>query len=105
MASIVMVMRRTTSDPLIVSDKAAIVHVLLWGRQTIAFAFSIRDTDTRCCLDNPELGAQADAEAEHLTDEFWQASLQEHGEGAKLAAVIMTFVRKVFDSSFKHTHR
>jgi hypothetical protein len=98
-------MRRTTEDPLIVSDRAAIVHVLLWGGQTIAFAFSMRDTDTRRCLDKPELGAQANAEAEHLADEFWQAALQEHGEGAKLAAVIMTFVRKVFDFSYKHMNR
>jgi hypothetical protein len=63
------VMRRTTEDPLIVSDRAAIVHVLLWGGQTIAFAFSMRDTDTRRCLDKPELGAQANVEAEHLADE------------------------------------
>jgi hypothetical protein len=70
-----------------------------WGRQTIAFAISLRAEDDGLGLDDAAQVRSAGKATEKIAVELWAEAL---GESSAPSEVIMRFARKVLDWAADH---
>lgn len=86
------------------SERHAVSAATDWARQSLAFAMSIRDTDTAQQIDDDQSVQRMLNEAQRLTDDLWVSSRNACPEDAALPVVLTAYSRTVFDWCYKHMH-
>lgn len=75
-----------------------------WARQSIAFAMSLRDTDTKGQVEDDESIHWMLVEADHLTNDLWESCLTTCPDNAALPTLLTAYSRNIFDWCYKHMH-
>ena len=78
-------------------SQKAMEHLASWGRQTIAFAMSLRAERVENPIDSPERVAAANEETKALAQDLWESAFNECSQPVKLPEITMKFTAKVFD--------
>jgi len=84
------------------SESEAMRHIQSWGRQTIAFAMSLRASELGKPLDDPSRVALAGREAQSVAQDLWQSAYDECKVPVQPSEVAMRFSRRVLDWAAKH---
>jgi len=80
----------------------AMEHIGSWGRQTIAFAMSLRAERVGKPIDDPVRVAAANKEVNILAQDLWESALKECNQPVKPPEMTMKFTAKVFDWVLNH---
>ena len=80
----------------------AMEHIGSWGRQTIAFAMSLRAERVENPIDSSERAAAANKEANALAQDLWESALKECSQPVKPPEMTMKFTSKVCDWVVEH---
>ena len=84
------------------NEQQALGHVKSWGRQTVAFAMSLRAHEIGKPADDPDRARLACIEATKTTDDLWNEALNECRKPLELPEMAMQFTKRVFDWACKH---
>lgn len=80
----------------------AMGHIGSWGRQTIAFAMSLRAERVGNAIDGPDRVAAASKEANAIAQELWESAFKECDQPVQPPQMTMKFAAKVFDWVISH---
>jgi len=80
----------------------AMAHIGSWGRQTIAFAMSLRAERVGNPIDGTNRVAAASKEANSLAQELWESAFKECSQPVQPSEMTMKFTAKVFDWVVDH---
>ncbi len=80
------------------SEKQKLIkHLSLWGRQTVAFALSVKAQKIGKPIDCDARAMAAGKETDATSQELWDAALNECKKPVKPEEMTMKFAEKVFD--------
>ena len=77
--------------------KQAMGHITSWGRQTIAFAMSLRAERLGKPIGDPNRVALAGKETNAIAQDLWDAAFNECRQPVELPEISMKFTKKIFD--------
>ncbi len=80
----------------------AMEHIGSWGRQTIAFAMSLRAERVENPINSPERVVAANKEANAIAQDLWESAFNECSQPVKPPEMTMKFTAKVFDWVVEH---
>jgi hypothetical protein len=80
----------------------AMGHIGSWGRQTVAFAMSLRAQRIGKPIDGPQRVIVAGKEANAVAQDLWESALKECNQPVQPQQMLMKFTAKVFDWVIKH---
>lgn len=80
----------------------AMAHMGSWGRQTIAFAMSLRAERVGNPINGPDRVTAAGKEANALAQDLWESTFKECSKPAQPSEMTMKFTAKVFDWVVNH---
>ena len=83
-------------------SQKAIEHIGSWGRQTIAFAMSLRAERVGNAIDSPNRVTAAGKEANAIAQELWESASKECDRPVQPSQMTMKFAAKVFDWVISH---
>jgi hypothetical protein len=75
----------------------AMEHLASWGRQTIAFAMSLRAQRIENPIDSRERVVAANQETNALAQDLWESAFNECSQPVKAPEITIKFTAKVFD--------
>ena len=79
-------------------------HLGSWGRQTVAFAMSIKAQKIGKPIEGEDRAMAAGKEIHATSQELWEAALKECKQPVKSEEMTMKFAEKVFDWVNKHIY-
>lgn len=82
--------------------KDAMGHIGSWGRQTIAFAMSLRAQKIGKSIDNPQQVLAAGKEANIIAQHIWETALKECEQPTQPSQMTMKFISNIFDWVHQH---
>jgi hypothetical protein len=83
-------------------ERESVGMAAAWARQSIAFAFSVRNSATTKSLNDRETAILAKQEADHLTDDLWNEVARDCDT---VPEGIIRYAEKVFGWCHKHMNR
>ncbi len=83
-------------------EQDALKHLASWGRQTIAFAMSLRAVEIGKPIDGSNRVNLAGTEANKIAQDFWNEVSNECRKHPQLTDMWMKFTKKIFD--WVHDH-
>jgi hypothetical protein len=74
-----------------------IEYITSWGRQTIAYAMSLKDERSGKKIDDPAAVTATNKEARVIAKGLWDSAFKECGQTVQPLKLMMTFAAKVFE--------
>ena len=83
-------------------QQKAIEHVASWGRQTIAFAMSLRAQAIGKPIDDPGRAGSAGKQVHAIAQELWEAAHADCKQPVQHNEIAMKFAKRVLDWAAEH---